>query len=534
MRQQNGQAGFTLLQRRATSPIFNGLEGFQVTQPFGKGVGRICAVVAAPTALEFRKQVGEALKETPTVELRLDWLRSDGERHKVLDWLKRSRRPGRVFIATCRRRVGGGELAGDAGAELFWLMKAKEAGCDWCDLEIETLRELRGRSVQDYALPAKVLLSIHDFRRTPKLPQRLKIPVRGGMAAVKVAAMARTISDSVRLLRVTRGAQNVVAVPMGEIGLPARILALREGSALAYAPVAAATAPGQVHLEALKKLYRSHELSRATRVFGVIGNPIGHSMSPLMHNTGYVAARKDAVFLPFLVEKLAEFVKMVGEFGLSGVSVTLPHKQAIFRYLEGCEPLAEKIGAVNTVTVNENGKLCGSNTDYVGVLKALEKKMRLKGSRVLVFGAGGAARAASFALSQAGAELYVCARREAAAKELARAAGGEAIRRQELQKQRFAAIVNCTPLGMHPHPEISPLEPQELNCSLVMDLIYRPLQTKLLKTAARRGIRTVPGVEMFLAQGMAQWEHWMGRRAPEKAMRQAVLGALRAEEKSRR
>jgi len=503
-------------------------------QPFGKGLGRICAVVAAPTALEFRQLLGRALRETPTVELRLDWLRSDAERHKALDWLKRSKRRGAQLIATCRRRVGGGELAGDAGRELFWLMKAKEAGCEWCDLEIETLRELPGRSVQDYATPPKVLLSIHDFRRTPKLPERVKIPTHGGVAAVKVAAMARTIRDSVRLLRVARGGQNVVAVPMGEIGLPARVLALREGSVLAYGPVEAATAPGQVPLEALKELYRAHELNKATRVYGVIGNPIGHSMSPLMHNTGYVAARKNAVFLPFLVENLGEFVKAAPEFDLSGFSVTLPHKQTIFRYLEDCEPLAEKIGAVNTVTVRRDGRLSGSNTDYVGVLEALQKKMRLKGSRVLVFGAGGGARAAAFALSKAGAEVCVCARRREAARELARAAGGEVIRCGELRKQKFDAIVNSTPLGMHPHPEISPLEPGELNCSLVMDLIYRPLQTKLLKTAAARGIRTVPGVEMFLAQGIAQWEHWMGWRAPEAAMRRAVLGALRAEEKSRR
>jgi 3-dehydroquinate dehydratase/shikimate dehydrogenase len=257
-------------------------------------------------------------------------------------------------------------------------------------------------------------------------------------------------------------------------------------------------------------------------------------MSPLLHNTGYVTARKNAVFLPFLVDKLGEFVKAAPEFDLSGFSVTLPHKQAIFRYLEDCEPLAEKIGAVNTVTIKRNGQLYGSNTDYVGALKALEKKMHLEASRVLVFGAGGAARAAAFALRKAGAKVCVCARRREAAEELAGAAGGEVIPRAELRKQKFDAIVNATPLGMYPRPEISPLEPCELNCSLVMDLIYRPFETKLLKTARARGIRTVPGVEMFLAQGIAQWEHWMGGRAPEPAMRRAVLGALRAEEKSRR
>ena len=499
---------------------------------FGKGVGRICAVVATPSALEFRKLVKQALRETPTVELRLDWLANDRERHKALQWLKRSAPRNANFIATCRRRVGGGELPGGATDELFWLMKAKEAGCSWCDLEMETLRELPEKSVEGYALPPKVLLSIHDFRRTPKLPRRMRIPKRGGVDAVKVAAMSGRLSDSSRLLRLAQGTQRVVAVPMGEIGLPARILSLREGSALVYAPVAAATAPGQVPLRDLKELYRAHLLTSKTRVYGVIGNPIGHSMSPLLHNTGYVAAQKDAVFLPFLVENLSEFLETVEEFGIAGFSVTLPHKQKIFRYLDECEPLAEEIGAVNTVTVRRGGKLAGSNTDYVGVLKALESKMRLSGSRVVIFGAGGAARAAAFAVAKAGGEVLVCARRENAARELARAVHGGVIPRETLRKERFDALLNATPVGMHPHTDRSPLEAAELNCALVMDLIYRPLQTKLLRLAAARGIRTVSGVEMFLAQGIAQWELWMGGRAPEAAMHVAVLRTLRADEKS--
>ena len=203
---------------------------------------------------------------------------------------------------------------------------------------------------------------------------------------------------------------------MGEMGLPGRILALRAGSALAYAPVAAATAPGQVHLRELKYLYRAHELNAKTAVYGVIGNPIAHSLSPLMHNTGYIAAKKDAVFLPFLVENLGDFLKIVEQFGVRGFSVTLPYKQTIFRYLEECEPLAKEIGAVNTVTVRKDGSLYGSNTDYLGVLRALENKVRLRGSRVAIFGAGGSARAAAFALAKAGAEVFICARRPEAAK----------------------------------------------------------------------------------------------------------------------
>jgi 3-dehydroquinate dehydratase / shikimate dehydrogenase len=500
---------------------------------FGDGVRRICGVVAASTAREMQVLVLRGLGQTPTLELRLDWLASDSERHKFLKWLKARRFSAAQLIATCRRRIGGGEFTSDAGAELFWLTQAREAGCAWCDLEVETLEELPGETVRGYPVPEKVLLSFHDFRKTPRLPKRVSLPAGAGVDALKIAGMAQTISDSQRLLRTLRGSRNVVAVPMGEVGLPARILALREGSALAYAPVAAATAPGQVGLHELKNLYRAHKLSRRTRVFGVIGDPIGHSLSPLLHNTGYIARKKDAVLLPFLVSNLGEFLKAAPEFGVAGFSVTLPHKKAIFRYLDDCEPRAEEIGAVNTVTVDKNGRLVGSNTDYIGVVKALSKKMKLAGSRVVIFGAGGSARAAAFAVAKAGGHVLVCARRAAPAKELARTVGGEVIKRRHLRTTMVDALLNATPVGMYPKSQVSPLSASELHCSLVMDLIYRPMRTKLLQTAATRRIKTVSGVEMFVAQGVAQWELWMGRRAPEAAMKQAVLGALQSEEKLR-
>jgi 3-dehydroquinate dehydratase / shikimate dehydrogenase len=504
-----------------------------VASVFGKGVARLCGVLAAPTAVELRRLLTKGLRETPTLELRLDWLKNDWERHAFLGWLKAHLPAKAQLIATCRRRVGGGELAGDAGAELFWLMKAREAGCAWCDLEIETLRELPGKTVRGYAIPEKVLLSMHDFRETPKFPKRLSLPARGGANAIKVAAMARSLQDSARTMRLARNSRDVVAVAMGEIGLPARVLALRQASALAYAPVASATAPGQIPLRDLKYLYRAHELTQSTRIYGVIGNPIAHSLSPLLHNTGYVAARQDAVLLPFLVENLRDFLKSLPDFDVRGFSVTLPHKEKILSHLDSVESLAEKIGAVNTVTVGKNGSLHGHNTDYLGVLWALEKRMKLSGSRVVIFGAGGSARAAAFALGHAGAHVFLCARRPEESRKLAKAVGGEAIPRSALRTQRFDALLNTTPVGMYPQEKVSPLAAGELNCSLVMDLIYRPMRTKLLKLSASRGIACVSGVEMFLAQGFAQWEHWMGRKAPESRMRNAVLRALKNEENTR-
>jgi len=500
---------------------------------FGTGLRRICAVVAASTADEMSKMVRSALKQTRTIELRLDWLRSDAERARFLDWLAAGQPRNATFLATCRRREGGGKFPGAVDRELYWLIHAREAGCQWCDLEVETLRKLPGQSVREYPVPPRVLLSVHDFERTPDLPRSMNPPAHGGVDAVKIAAEARSIHDSIRLLRLARSSKSFVAVPMGEAGLPARILALREGSALAYAPIAEATAPGQVSMHEMKNLYRAHTITRRTRVYGVIGDPVGHSLSPLLHNTGFVARHVDAVYLPFLVHDLRDFLAAVPEFGIHGFSVTHPHKQGILKYLKECDPPASEIGAVNTVVVRRDGSLYGCNTDYLGVLRALEKKLRFKGSRILIFGAGGAARAAAFALVRSGAAVAICARREKAARELARAFGGETVPRAALRTEFFDAILNATPVGMHPHDGVSPLAPSELHCRLVMDLINRPQRTQLLKIAARKGIATVPGVEMLIAQGIAQWEIWMEKRAPEASMRRAVLAALRAEENSR-
>jgi 3-dehydroquinate dehydratase/shikimate dehydrogenase len=497
------------------------------------GVGRICGVVAGSTAREMVAGIKKARRETSTIELRLDWLASNAERSKLLAWVRKHHPQGATFLVTCRRKGAGGRFAGGIDAQLYWLIQAREAGCQWCDIEVETLRKLPGQSAREYPVPPRIMLSVHDFERTPELTKSIRLPSHSEVDAIKIAAHAWSIEDSVRLLRWARRSEDCVAVPMGEVGLPARILALREGSALAYAPVAAATAPGQVSLHDFKHLYRAHELNRSTRVFGVIGDPVGHSLSPLMHNSAFAAKKVNAVYLPFLVKDLSDFLSAVPELGIRGFSVTLPHKQKILKYLKQCDALAADIGAVNTVVVRRDGSLTGSNTDYVGVLRSLQKKLNLAKSRVLLFGAGGSARAAAFALARAGASVAVCARRQSAARELARAVGGEVISRRALRAEFFDAILNTTPVGMHPHAEISPLRPGELHCRIVMDLIYRPERTKLLLQAAHQGIAIVSGVEMFLAQGIAQWELWTKQRAPQAVMRRAVLAVLRAESHAR-
>jgi len=265
-------------------------------------------------------------------------------------------------------------------------MEARRAGCIWCDVEIETERELPDQSIREYAVPPRVMLSMHDFERTPKLPQSVSCPEcgEGEVDAVKIAAHATTIADSVASASSCARSRCFVAVPMGEIGLPGRILLCAKASAVAYAPIGESTAPGQVSLRELKHLYRAHLLTQKTEVYCVIGDPIRHSLSPLMHNTGFVARKRDAVYLRFSFTDLKDFLIAIPEFGVRGFSITIPHKQNILKHVSDCEPLAAEIGAVNTVAVRRNGSFVRSNTDYVGVLRALESKLKLRGSRVLV------------------------------------------------------------------------------------------------------------------------------------------------------
>ena len=503
---------------------------------------RICAVIAAATASEAKRLYQLALSpryQARTIEFRLDYLRTAGERSALLRWLSRRRRQPNL-IATCRTRRGGGQFRGSQNAELEILGQAVRAGCTWCDVEIETAERLEPGALRRALAPARLLISAHDFRGLPPgLPGLLQRLKRHGASAVKVAGTCGTLRDVRRLLALAHGRRDLVAIPMGDTGDAARILALREGSALAYATTARAIAPGQLSLDTMHQVYRLNRRfgpsaggpTRSTRVYGVIGDPIGHSLSPLMHNAAFAARGLDALYLPFRVRDLRDFIEAVRAFGLSGFSVTLPHKQRILEYLDGCDSLAGEIGAVNTVLVRGGNRLYGYNTDYAGVLRAIEHRVPLAASRVLLVGAGGSARAVAFALAKAGARVVIWARRPAQARGLAWAVGGEAIARAALRRENFDAIVNCTPVGMYPGGG-SPLDAAELNARVVMDLIYRPRKTELLKHAQRRGVAVISGVEMFLAQGAAQWEIWTGRRAPQGVMRRAVLAALAAEERA--
>jgi 3-dehydroquinate dehydratase/shikimate dehydrogenase len=246
-----------------------------------------------------------------------------------------------------------------------------------------------------------------------------------------------------------------------------------------------------------------------------------------MHNTAFRRESVNAVMLPLKVKLLDDLLTLTRELPLAGVAVTMPLKREILPHLANMDPLTARIGACNTLRVGGDGKIVGFNTDVAGVVRPLERRMRLKGARILVLGAGGAARAAVFGLVEQGVEVFITNRTHDTAVALARKAKAKTLKRDQLAKNQFDAIINTTPCGMSGVTQLLPLAENELNAKLVFDMVYNPIETPLLKLARARGLAVISGLEMFVQQGARQFEIWTGKPAPEAEMARVVELALR-------
>ncbi len=265
-------------------------------------------------------------------------------------------------------------------------------------------------------------------------------------------------------------------------------------------------------------------INGTTKLYGIIGNPVSHSLSPAMHNGAFEELGENRAYLPFHVEDIEGALRGIKELSIQGASVTIPHKEAVIPYLDRIDPVAEKIGAVNTLYVAiENGRklLCGTNTDWIGATRALLEKTSLKGKQVVLLGAGGSARAIGFGLQEAGATVLLCSRTESRGRALAEDLNCEWYPLAAIATLKGEILVNATSVGMK--EEKSPIPAEVLPVfSVVMDIVYSPLQTKLLRLAIDAGCQTVNGLEMLLYQGVAQFELWTGRSAPVEVMRKVV------------
>jgi len=489
---------------------------------------KLCVAVQGSTPAEFFARAESALKDAHFLEFRLDALAKPAAALPPLkDFLARNRDV--TAIATCRRKESGGHFTGSLTAQLEILSKAAESGCQIVDLEVESAEQASKSQLSRLraglrAAGAALLISYHDFTRTKGLAQAAQRIRAFEPEFIKVVSTARTLADNLAVLRLIEDQSlhtNVVGIAMGEEGLVSRILGPRAGAAFTFASSGegAETAPGQATARTLIDLYRVDQLDQATRIFGVAGNPIGHSLSPLMHNTAFRRESVNAVMLPLKVKSLDDLLALTRDLPLSGVAVTMPLKQEVLPHLANMDPLTARMGG--------DGKIVGFNTDVAGVVRPIERRMRMKGARILVLGAGGAARAAVFGLVEQGAEVFIANRTHETAVALARKAKAKAIKQNQLAKNQFDALINTTPCGMNGSIQALPIAENELNARLVFDMVYNPIETPLLKLAKARGLAVISGLEMFVQQGARQFEIWTGKAAPEAEMFRVVELALR-------
>ncbi len=516
---------------------------------------KIVASVVETTREEALAQIARASDEADGIEVRLDALGvnpAEDSMSLLASLLGASRRP---MIWTYRPREEGGYA--DVGLPerlrfwsraIAWAERSAEARARlFYDLEVDLaealLKEHRfGPAIRSASFPwERVIVSHHWFEPAPSVEveatyERLKaLPAR----ILKLALFAHDVGDVLPIFRLLERARQerreLVGLAMGVAGWITRILGPAYGSAFTYGAVAPGreAAPGQIPVSELRALYRVAELTSHTRVVGVIGNPIAHSLSPHIHNACFRHLGLDYVYVPLEVKALEPFLRAFVRpqtrqmpWPLRGLSVTIPHKVAIRPFLDEVDPLAQRVGAVNTLVV-EDERLVGYNTDVPGGTEPLSERISLRGTRVAIVGVGGAARALACGVRERGAHVLLFGRRRERAEALAGELGAEAHALEELAQCSFEVLINATPVGMAGYPE-QDLIPEEAlrHRPFVYDLVYNPPQTPLLRRAQARGCPVLSGVEMFIRQAAAQFRLWTGQEPPLDVMRERVYTAL--------
>ena len=470
---------------------------------------RLCATVTGETMSELRAR-RDAASEADLVELRLDHV-ADPD---VDGALAGRRRP---VVVTCRPQWEGGRFQGSEEERRRILERALELGAEYVDVEWragfdDLIGARRGRNI---------LLSAHDFDGMPDdLADRQGAMFQTGAEAVKLAVHAGSLRDTLALLDLPapEPGRARVLVAMGPAGAASRLLPDRFGSSWTYA--GDGVAPGQIGLQRMLGEFRFRAVAGGSELYGLLGAPVGHSLSPAMHNAGFDAIGRDALYLPLEAADVDDFWAFAERMRLRGASVTAPCKQQVLAGLAAREPLVEKVGAANTLRACADG-WHGRNTDVPGLLQPLEGRIALDGCRAAVLGAGGVARAAAVALGARGARVSVCARNRERAADVARLVGGAAAPLPP-RPGSWDLLVNTTPLGTWPDVDGTPLPGGPFDGQVVYDLVYNPRETRLLAEARAAGCTTIGGLPMLVAQACRQFEWWTGSAAPAAVMRQAA------------
>ena len=461
------------------------------------------------------------------VELRVDYL---GRAVNLSRLLKE--RPGPVVI-TARRRDDGGRWIRSEKDRLALLRTAIVSGVEYVDIEGDVAEQ-----IPRYG-NTKRIISFHDFEGTPDNLEEIHEALAGEDAdIVKIATMATQFSDNLRMIELVKNAKiPTIGICMGEMGLITRIMGDRLGSPFTYAAhnPSRRLAPGLLSWRELQDLYRYNEISSKTSWFGVIGDPIAHSYSPLIHNTAFENESVDARYIPIRVprEDMQTFVENAKQMNLSGLSVTIPNKEAALQLCTQVENSASGIGAVNTM-IFQGDDILGYNTDYRAAMDCIESAMKIDKTqprsmanmRVMVLGAGGVSRAIAYGLKQRGAEVHIASRTFDKTQVLAAEIGARPVEWGDRHDLKARLLVNGTPVGMHPNVDASPYNQKAINeLMTVFDTVYNPENTLLIKHAKTQRAQIITGVDMFVRQAAYQYKLFTGGEAPLKLMRDTIRQA---------
>jgi|688.fasta_scaffold00030_109 3-dehydroquinate dehydratase/shikimate dehydrogenase len=468
-------------------------------------------------------------------ELRLDYIGRSVDLRRLL-----AKRHTPVLI-TCRRREDGGRWDRTEGERLMILRSAIASGVEFVDLE----EDIAG-NIPRYG-STKRIVSLHNFDETPdNLPEIHSRLAKLDADIVKIATMANSFNDCVRMMELVQQSKiPTIGLCMGEIGMVTRILGLRLGAPLTYCALSTERklAPGQLSFHQMKDLYRTKAINAQTRIFGVVADPVAQSHSPLIHNTGFVHHGLNACYLPFRVpeQDLDLFMDWCRQTGVSGLSVTIPHKEAMLKLVTEAESAAVEIGALNTVVFRPTGTVA-YNTDYRAAMDCLIAALRtqnaarnvtrsdedlLVGRDVLLLGAGGVAKAIGYGVKQRGALVTVTSRTEQRGMELADSLQGRFVPWSERHSLTPGILVNCSPLGMHPDVDSTPFKIERgfSPDTIVFDTVYNPENTVLIKSAKSAGCMHISGLDMFVRQAAYQYKLFTGQEAPSALLRETIKKA---------
>jgi 3-dehydroquinate dehydratase/shikimate dehydrogenase len=510
--------------------------------PFTYQKNMICVIIACGSHTRMiAEHQNLAVDGVQLVELRLDFLRREPDVSRLI-----SNRPSATIVTV--RRLQDGGLWKDTEEKRFRLLRsAIAAGPEFVDLEVD---------IADQIPPfgqTRRIISYHDMEKIPENLDALHQEMSSKSPYfIKIAVNPRTADDMFRFIRFVQEKNQeakrlgekgvrVVGICMGEMGKMSRILAKKFGMPYTYATFSQdrIIAPGMLVYKELRDLYHYDQTDADTAVYGIIGNPIGHSLSPLIHNRSFIEQKINAIYVPFPLEgkEIPDFIRQAKEFDIRGMSVTIPHKVAVMEHLTMMDPAVEKIGACNTVVFRDEERL-GYNTDYLAAVSSIEIAMGgsvtddpgvLDEKTALVLGAGGAGMALVYGLKKRGAIVTITDIDANRARGLAKQFDCELIDWQTREQHETNILVNCTPMGMHPNVDETPWAKSAFRPRMVVfDAVYNPENTLFLKSAKEKYCTAVSGVEMFVGQACLQFKLFTGHKASASFMRNLVRESLSA------